>query len=369
MDSLPQEIIDEIIDNLPRSTLRSSSLVAKRWRRRSQRRVLSKVTLSSESDVNKWHVDTQEDPGRIPSYVQTAKFNHITRWNDPALFSRVLKNFSSLMRLWTYETEFPEEVLEYISNGGLGKNIIGLSLWSPRCSLTTAISMILTFPKLRNLVVDTFTTASTKALPAHSIMPQRRPLDSLQVVRNVAGVVQTLANLQFTSRRLILDVQTTNIHKLLILSSVTVVELVLLGACSLWGDRKHISDDFIDDPDRQSPHLLDISPFPALNSLKIHICGCYPSPQLVNTLSSISSAPALASIDLECWWWFLSGSVPSGTWDRLDTWLARMAENAIVEGGPVLTLARWEDNQGSRALFPKFKEVSKIKTDPEGLDV
>ena len=46
-----------------------------------------------------------------------------------------------------------------------------------------------------------------------------------------------------------------------------------------------------------------------------------------------------------------------------------MADNAIVEGGLVLTLARWEDNQGSRVLFSKFKEVGGIRTGPEGLDV
>ena len=369
MDSIPQEIIDEIIDNLPRSTLRSSSLVAKRWRRRSQQHVLFSVMFFSESDVNSWEIDTQEDPGRIPSYVQAAKFNRIIRWNDPPLFGRVLQNFSSLKTLWTYETELPGEVLEYITRGELGKNLTALDLWSPRCSLSIAISTILAFPNLQHLVIDTLTTTSSEAPQTYSFLPRKRPLDLLRVVGRADGVAQTLANLQFASRRLILGAQTWNVHELLILSSMTVIELALLGVYSFCEGRRSINDDFIDDPNPPTPHLVDLPPFPALTSLKIYIYGRAPSPHLINTLSSISSAPALASIFLECWWWFLSGSEPPNTWDSLDTWLVQMAGNSTVEDGLTLTLTRWQEVRVLRALFPKFKEVGEIKTDPEGLDI
>ena len=98
MDSLPQEIIDEIIiiDNLPHSSLLSTSLVAKRWRKRSQQHALKDILFGSESTVNAWHTKIQSSHSEIPSYAQFVGFTNITDWRDPALFGRVLNNFSSL---------------------------------------------------------------------------------------------------------------------------------------------------------------------------------------------------------------------------------------------------------------------------------
>src|ERR1700753_3832338 len=185
MDSLPQETIDEIIDNPPHSSLRSSSLIAKRWRRRSQKRALDTIYFPSESKVNNWYTDTHNNTDGITSYVQAATFNGITEWSDPALFGRVLQNFSSLTTLGTYYMEMPDEMLGYISHGRLGKNITNLYLWSPRCSVSTMISMIIAFPNLQNLVIDTLTTTSTETPPAYSALPRRRPLDNLRVVKCV----------------------------------------------------------------------------------------------------------------------------------------------------------------------------------------
>ena len=181
------------------------------------------------------------------------------------------------------------------------------------------------------------------------------------------GIVQTLANLRFTSRSLTLDVQTRNVRNFLILSSVTIVELVLLGTILPGEDRKSINDNFTDFPERSTSHLIDLPPFPALTSLKIYASERIPSPHLLDTLSSISSAPALASIVLQCLWRLLSEADRSYIWDRLDTWLARMARNTTVECGLTLTLTRCEENPVLKTLFPKFNEVGKIKTIDERL--
>ena len=60
---------------------------------------------------------------------------------------------------------------------------------------------------------------------------------------------------------------------------------------------------------------------------------------------------------------------PWDSWDRTDVLLARMAKNAVVEGGSVLTLADWRGDEVPKALFPKFKEVGKIKADLEELHI
>ena len=109
MDSLPQETIDEIIDNLPHSSLRSSSLVAKRWRKRSQQRALYKILFARESKVNYWHTDIRSSSSGNLSYVQFAEFNNIAEWNDPALFICVLENLTSLTTLCIFKTEIPED--------------------------------------------------------------------------------------------------------------------------------------------------------------------------------------------------------------------------------------------------------------------
>ena len=233
MDSLPQETIDEIIDNLPRSSLRSSSLVAKRWRTRSQQRALFKVLFAKESMVNYWRTDIQSGSGGVSSYVQFAGFDNITEWSDPVLFISVVENFTSLTTLWISQTEIPSGVPERISHGDLGKKVTILHLRSPLCSLPTVISTIFAFPSLQNLFIDAFAATSGETLLTYPVLPRSEPLKSLQVTRSEYRIAEALANLQFASRSLILDVRTKTLQNLLALSPATVVELELRGVYSL----------------------------------------------------------------------------------------------------------------------------------------
>ena len=243
MDSVPQEIIDEIIDNLPHSNLRSSSLVAKRWRKRSQQRALDKIWIGSGSVVCRWHIDTRSDPGGIPSYVQSANFDGITEWEDPLLFSRVLENFNSLTTLSIAgDTEIPDEVLERISRGELCNRITVVSFRSMRSSFV--IPMIPAFHNLQTLFICDLAPTSRGLKLVHPAPPSRKPLDLLRVAECTSVAVEALVNLHLASRRLIFDVQTENVQKLLVISSMTIVELVLLGVCLLCEDCKSIDDDF-----------------------------------------------------------------------------------------------------------------------------
>jgi hypothetical protein len=108
MDSIPQELIDAIIDNVPHSSLPSCSLVAKRWRRKSQRRVLSTITFSSEDEVNRWCADIPRDG--ISSYVRCLKIEDIYCWDESALLSRMLETLNSLTKLSMDEVKIPDEL-------------------------------------------------------------------------------------------------------------------------------------------------------------------------------------------------------------------------------------------------------------------
>ena len=243
MDSLPQEIIDEIIDNLPASTLSSSSLVASRWRIRSQQRAFSTILFRTESMVNNWYTHIQRDPGGILSHVKSAGFTRIDEWKDPALFGRVFKNFNSLLALGISDTRISDEMLEHISHGEPSR-ITTLCLRCLRCSLSTLISVILAFPNLRNLTVVDVAITARGTSSAHSVLSRRKPLDSLLAHGCGNGTVtEVLANHQFSSRRLILDVQPRSIQKLLVISSEAIYELVLIGVYSLYVDSEIVSDD------------------------------------------------------------------------------------------------------------------------------
>ena len=367
MSSLPQETIDEIIDNLPRSSLRSSSLVAKRWRRRSQQGAFASITFSSESKASGWYEHTHNDPGGIASYVKLAKFCGIAKWADSGLLGRVLRNFTSLKSLWVEKTALPDRILECVSHEKPGKSVIGLRLGYPKCSLATLISTITAFPNLQLLRIDYFKTRSTEAPPAHLVSSQKL-LDHLWVDGCEDGVTQALESLGFrASRCLTLGLQAKRVGTLLSLSSETVVNLTLVGMCLLHEDRKDVSDSFTDHPDWLACRHSDLSPlrFPFLTSLNIYIFGPTPSFDLHRTLHFIFSAPALASVVLRCEWPVPKfKSFPKHPWGNLDGWLVGMARKSSCEGRLVLTLKRWHEDGVPQLLFSRFKRVGKITTIP-----
>jgi hypothetical protein len=134
---------------------------------------------------------------------------------------------------------------EGISNEGFGKNVTVLQLMDSKCSVSTVISMITAFPNLRRIRIhnNDATTLSTKAPPAHPVLPRTKPLDFLQVTACAEGLAQALATFHFTSRDLFLDVRSQNTQSLLVPSSEDVASLALLGAYSFREDCKNIDDD------------------------------------------------------------------------------------------------------------------------------
>ena len=99
MDSVPQKLIDAIMGNVPQFNLPSCSLVAKRWRRKSQKRVLGTILLSSEGMVKRWCADIPRD----------SDVEDIHSWTEPALFSRMLGSLSSLTTLPIFAAKIPDE--------------------------------------------------------------------------------------------------------------------------------------------------------------------------------------------------------------------------------------------------------------------
>ena len=126
-------------------------------------------------------------------------------------------------------------------------------------------------------------------------------------------------------------------------------------------------ENFTDTPNQAIASPIHLPSFPTLTSIHINFHFEDPSPRLTTLLSSISSAPALASVDVGYEHWDIVDSIPSHEWAGLDTWLARMAEQTTVEGGLVLILKMWPEMSVWKDFLPEFgKAGGKIETDPCG---
>jgi len=240
MDSLPQELIDRIIDNLPLRRILRYSLVAKRWRRRTQQRAFEKIKFFSEDDVNRWCTNVPQDSDGLSSYVQRITFEEIASWNDPTAPGRVLKNFSSLIKLRVSESAIPNELPAQMSRGEFGKGITILHILFPLCTLAPIVSMILSLPNLKMLRIAGYAIKSGEPLSTHPVALQREPLDLLEIHGDVCGLGEALVRSRLTSRHLFLEVRTSSIKQLMIHSSETMVELNLNGVWFLKfsGDQK-----------------------------------------------------------------------------------------------------------------------------------
>jgi hypothetical protein len=240
MDSLPQETIDAIIDNLPRSTLRSSSLVARRWRARSQQRIFyfTTVTFHSEHQVDCWHSDFQRGQNQIIPYVRCVEFSCIDSWGEPALFGRVLEDFCSLKTLKLYGCAIPDELPGQILHGRFGDGIIILSLRFPICDLSTITSMVQSLPNVKKLAVGVDWMMSQRHLPASNIS-QGRSFDVLELYDDANGVAEAFIQSRFTSRRICLGGGISSVHRLVAISSRLLVALMLEG---VWFSYRFPSD-------------------------------------------------------------------------------------------------------------------------------
>ena len=234
MDSFPQELIDTIIDHLPDSDTHSSSLVAKRWRPRSQQHYFASVEFSCEDHIVRWCAKIPQDPDGIPSYVRSVRFLCIHHWREPALFGRVLKTFTSMTNLWIDETDIPQpdKVPGSVSFDEFGKEIKHLTLWSIRCPVATIVSMVLSFPNLEDFIATGLPSGEIPAILPHT--PQRRPLASLRLYAPTCGIGPAMARCGLKSYRLSLCLSDAGLVQILTLSSRVVVELELYG---MWSSR------------------------------------------------------------------------------------------------------------------------------------
>ena len=100
---IPQEIVDEVIDNLAFDfrTLKSTSLTRKSWTHRSRRRLFYYVPISSLDRLEQWSMSISADPEGIASYPRVILLSQDTpkSWVEPANLAKFYDHFRSFSRV------------------------------------------------------------------------------------------------------------------------------------------------------------------------------------------------------------------------------------------------------------------------------
>ena len=302
MGSLAQELLDVIIDQVPLQDTRSCSLVAKRWRERSQKRHFSSITFARECEVARWYTDIPQDPNGIPSYANDVTFRDFRWWRDPTLFSRVLKCFSRVKTLVISKTGvIHDELSNVVSHGEFRTQLTSLILVYPLCALPTLMLFILSFPNLRELVVSGMTKIDPSLVP--DTVCRTGPLESLKLSWLWSEVIRSIARCGITSRRIDLDVGYEMTESILANSSEMAAELVLQGTGSLCNFS--VGTRFTSSPDIRTPvrHSYAFSPagqflsFPALTTIEVKVhSGFLSAPSQISCLASAQPQLYLPSL-------------------------------------------------------------------------
>ena len=231
MDTLAQELIDEIINNVPPQDMPSSSLVAKRWRRKSQQRNFERVLFMFEN-LDLWEFNIPQDlVDGIPSYVRHVRFKFTYFSNhEPGTLSRVLKSFGSMISLAIDNTSLPppEELAVPLSLGEFG-NITRLELVYVVDTVSVITSLIFSFPNLRELITYHLDLWPDEPFPTTPDASQRGLLELPSIHSTERDNYPAFAQLGLASRRLSLDPSCHGIELFIKRSSETMVALTLIG--------------------------------------------------------------------------------------------------------------------------------------------
>lgn len=161
---LPQEVVDEVIDNLAFdfATLKSTSLVRKSWTHRSRRRLFYFVPINSLIRLENWSQSISPDPDGIASYPQVVHLLSVDApksWVKPENLDRFydhFRSFSQVERLVIHKLETARfdaaSTLRYFGN--FAATIRSLELRAPVGSQASLISFICAFPLVDDLTIE-----------------------------------------------------------------------------------------------------------------------------------------------------------------------------------------------------------------------
>jgi len=161
---IPQEIVDEVIDNLAFdfTTLKSTSLVKKSWTHRSRRRLFYFVAIDSLRRLEQWSLSISPDPEGVASYPRTVILlsNDIPRsWVRPenlVKFHDHFRSFSRVERLVISRLETAKfdatSTPHYFGN--FTATVRSLELQTAAGTFASLFSFICAFPLVDDLAIE-----------------------------------------------------------------------------------------------------------------------------------------------------------------------------------------------------------------------
>jgi len=166
--SFPQEIIDQVIDNLAFDfrTLKSTALVRKSWTHRSRRRLFYFVPINSLDRLEQWSASISSDPEGIASYTNVLLLSYDTPkpWVEPVNLDRFYDHFRSFSRVERLvisglETAKFDSTLVPRYFGNFTATVRSLELRTPIGTSTSLLSFIFAFPLVDDLAIEFPSTA------------------------------------------------------------------------------------------------------------------------------------------------------------------------------------------------------------------
>ena len=361
MDSLAQELLDAIIEHIPPCETQSCSLVARRWRKPSQRRYFSNLVFSTEREVFLWRANIPQELNGIPSYVRNVEFRGIHSWAEPTLFGWVLRCFRRIRTLTIYETEAPpSEIDKIVARSEFGKEVTSLTFIVPFSATVPLMGLALSCPKLQNLELTQTDFEPPSSIPLDKTW-QGGPLRSLRLFILDGEGIDLLASCGITSHKLDLHIADERIEDVIASSSETVRELVLRGLrlLELYGQGVILTNSSDTCAYVTPTNLPHMPPLPVLTTVEIEI-HLGPLSDRVITLLSFLSAPALSSITFRYDESTLREDIDFyrfSRWTDMDKCLARLAAHAKKDGSLTVVLTPWRVEDLVEKCLPEFRKA------------
>jgi hypothetical protein len=200
MDYLAQELIDGIIDRAPLDRMRSCSLVARDWRRRSQQRLFESIWFRNEYLVGRWYTRILQDPEGIPSHVRVAQFSGLNHCREPGMLNRVLRCFVNLrsLRLIQMELSLLSERRNPVLFENFGWGVTELLINNSACTYGTFVSLVLSLPSLETLTIISLIPKGTP--PSTLPSAPKRVLKELRMYRGGLELAIALSRCPFSFR-------------------------------------------------------------------------------------------------------------------------------------------------------------------------
>jgi len=172
MPSLPQELIDDIIDHVDswsERPLQSCSLVCSQWSTRSRKRLFEQVELSSQTDLEHWCASIRPGPSGPSSFVEDLSLvdSHLsmsmpigTSWFQLSILSNAaphLQSFSGLraLRIMGWDTAAAPVSLMLHYFGPHSENVTRLTLQRMFIRTSALVAFVSRFPHLQYLFIST----------------------------------------------------------------------------------------------------------------------------------------------------------------------------------------------------------------------